>query len=60
MTSYNDLTIYTSIEQLQNELDVWMNSCNIHRTHSRKFCFGKNLCRPSLKEWLWRENMNYR
>ena len=33
--------IYATIEQLQNDLDTWMNSYNTERTHSGKFCFGK-------------------
>mgnify|MGYP000757057446 FL=1 len=33
--------IYTSIEQLQADLDMWMNSYNTQRTHSGKYCFGK-------------------
>ena len=33
--------IYTSIEQLQTDLDAWMNSYNTQRTHSGKYCFGK-------------------
>jgi len=33
--------IYTSIEQLQADLDAWMNSYNTQRTHSGKYCFGK-------------------
>ena len=32
--------IYTSIEQLQADLDTWMNSYNTQRT-LRKYCFGK-------------------
>lgn len=33
--------IYTTIEQLQAYLDVWMNSCNTQRTYSGKYCYGK-------------------
>ena len=33
--------IYTSIEQLQTDLDTWMNAYNTERTHSGKYCFGK-------------------
>ena len=33
--------IYTSIQQLQTDLDLWMNSYNTQRTHSGKFCLGK-------------------
>jgi hypothetical protein len=33
--------IYQTIEQLQADLDSWINDYNINRTHSGKFCFGK-------------------
>ncbi len=33
--------IYTSIKQLQIDIDAWMNSYNTQRTHSGKYCFGK-------------------
>ena len=33
--------IYTSIEQLQKDLDQWVNHYNTQRTHSGKYCFGK-------------------
>ncbi len=33
--------IYTTIEQLQKDLDTWMNSYNTERTHSGRYCFGK-------------------
>ena len=37
--------IYATIEQLQNDLDTWMNSYNTERTHSGKYCFRKRPCR---------------
>ena len=33
--------IYSSIEQLQQDLDLWMNDYNTQRTHTGKHCFGK-------------------
>lgn len=33
--------IYTSIDQLQADLDAWMNHYNAEGTHSGKYCFGK-------------------
>lgn len=33
--------IYSSIEQMQQDLDEWMNYYNEQRTHSGKYCFGK-------------------
>lgn len=33
--------IYSSIEEMQQDLDVWINFYNTERTHSGKYCFGK-------------------
>ena len=33
--------IYTSIEELQQDLDIWIEHYNKQRTHSGKYCFGK-------------------
>ena len=33
--------IYQSIEQLQSDLDFWINEYNTNRLHSGKYCFGK-------------------
>ena len=33
--------IYSSIEQMQTDLDQWINYYNSERTHSGKYCFGK-------------------
>lgn len=33
--------IYSSIEELQEDLDLWMKDYNLNRTHSGKYCFGK-------------------
>lgn len=33
--------IYTNTQQLQADLDGWMNSYNMQRTHSGKYCVGK-------------------
>lgn len=33
--------IYGSLEEIQADLDVWMNEYNTVRTHSGKYCFGK-------------------
>jgi len=33
--------IYTSIEELQVDVDVWIKEYNEHRPHSGKYCFGK-------------------
>ncbi len=33
--------IYTTIEELQSDVDVWINEYNTERTHSGKYCYGK-------------------
>ncbi len=33
--------LYTSIEEMQQDLDVWIEYYNYERTHSGKYCFGK-------------------
>jgi transposase InsO family protein len=33
--------LYHSLEQLQEEVDVWMAEYNNERTHSGKYCYGK-------------------
>jgi hypothetical protein len=33
--------IYQTLEQLQNDLDSWIDNCNFNRTYSGKYCFGK-------------------
>jgi len=33
--------IYHSIEELQQDLDLWVDHYNNERTHSGKYCFGK-------------------
>lgn len=34
-------TLYTSLEQLQTDLDRWIEEYNRERPHSGKYCFGK-------------------
>ena len=33
--------VYDNIEQLQNDLDIWMEEYNTNRTHTGKYCYGK-------------------
>jgi Integrase core domain len=33
--------LYSSLEQLQNDLDAWLEEYNQRRPHSGKYCFGK-------------------
>jgi transposase InsO family protein len=33
--------IYSSLEQIQHDLDEWMNYCNNERPHSGRYCYGK-------------------
>ena len=54
--------IYTSIEQLQADLDTWMNSYNTQRTGRTpgNTVSGKHPCRLSSKEWRWQGDINCR
>lgn len=33
--------LYTTLEQLQTDLDSWLNYYNNERPHSGKYCYGK-------------------
>ena len=33
--------IYNSLEELQEDVDKWIEEYNTERTHSGKYCFGK-------------------
>lgn len=33
--------LYHSIEELQQDLDAWMDQYNCHRPHSGRYCYGK-------------------
>ena len=33
--------LYHSLDELQADVDVWMESYNAERTHSGKYCYGK-------------------
>jgi transposase InsO family protein len=33
--------VYASVEQLQQDLDAWLQEYNVQRTHSGKYCYGK-------------------
>lgn len=33
--------IYESLEQLQRDLDTWINEYNTNRTHTGKYCYGR-------------------
>ncbi len=33
--------LYHSLEELQHDVDAWMDSYNAERTHSGKYCYGK-------------------
>lgn len=33
--------LYSSLEQMQNDLDEWMNYYNLERTHNGRYCLGK-------------------
>jgi hypothetical protein len=33
--------IYNSVEELQKDVDLWLEDYNNHRAHSGKYCYGK-------------------
>jgi hypothetical protein len=33
--------IYNTVEELQTDLDLWLNKYNQQRPHSGKYCYGK-------------------
>ncbi len=41
-------TVYRSVEHLQADLDLWLDSYNLNRTHQGKYCFGKTPMRTFL------------
>ena len=40
--------VYRSIDDLQHDLDEWINEYNTERTHSGKYCYGKTPMRTFL------------
>ena len=40
--------VYSSIEQLQQDLDRWIDEYNLNRTHQGKYCYGKTPIRTFL------------
>ena len=49
--------IYETIEQLQNELDQWIDHYNKERTHQGKICKGRTPMQTLEKgKAIWREN----
>lgn len=40
--------VYNTIEELQVDLDNWIDEYNLNRTHSGKYCFGKTPMRTFL------------
>jgi transposase InsO family protein len=43
--------LYSTLEEMQSDLDEWMNYYNQERTHSGRHCFGKTTM-PTFKESL--------
>jgi hypothetical protein len=33
--------IYSSVDELQEDVDLWLAQYNNHRAHSGKYCYGK-------------------
>ena len=44
--------LYSSIDELQVDLDLWIDQYNLERTHSGKYCFGKTTWRAFRKYYL--------
>src|ERR1700719_4571632 len=40
--------LYASIEDLQDDLDLWVKSYNVERPHQGRWCFGKTPRKHSL------------
>ena len=61
--------LYSSIEELQKDLDEWLNYYNNERTHSGKYCFGKtpmqtfaeskHLALEKRIDQLWKKDINF-
>ncbi len=41
--------LYHSLEELQLDVDAWMESYNAERTHSGKYCYGKTPLRTFIE-----------
>lgn len=52
--------IYSSIEELQIDLDEWVNKYNTDRTHTGKYCFGKTPMQTFVdsKPIAWSKQLN--
>ena len=40
--------VYRTVEELQEDLDRWLDEYNLNRTHQGKYCFGKTPMRTLL------------
>ena len=50
--------LYSSLEQLQTDLDGWLEEYNQQRPHSGKYCFGKTPCKLFWIPGLWHRKKN--
>jgi len=41
--------LYRSIEEIQADVDVWLEGCNAERTHTGKYCYGKTPMRMFIE-----------
>jgi transposase InsO family protein len=41
--------LYRSIEEIQADIDIWMEGYNAERTHSGKYCYGKTPLRTFIE-----------
>ena len=44
--------VYSSLEEMQEDVENWLEEYNSQRTHSGKYCFGKTRCRH-----FWSQNI---
>lgn len=44
--------MYTALEQMQHDLDEWMNYYNVERPHSGRYCYGKTPMETFIKSLI--------
>ena len=52
--------LYTSLEELQRDLDAWLAEYNEQRTHQGRWCYGKSRGRTSWTAYRWRRRRCWR
>jgi hypothetical protein len=51
--------LYTTLEEIQADLDVWLREYNETRPHQGRWCFGKTRCRPSWTACRWHRKRSW-